>query len=123
MKKLLASTAIALVAVAGLSAPILAADDDSIDGFDEFVAVNQLAARGIDAVEVVKWGGRIRAEVQLADGSTVFQIFDPDTYALIGDSGNTRVLTEVDNGVAAPAGQLEVAQRRAEHQLLMIGNE
>jgi hypothetical protein len=38
-----------------------------------------LRARGIDAIDVVGWGGCARADVRQPDGRTKFEYFDPDT--------------------------------------------
>jgi hypothetical protein len=98
MKNLLASTAIALVAVAGFAVPVFA-DEDTDSAFNETTVINSLQAKGVDAVDVEKWGDRVIADVLLADGSTERQVFDLNTYQPVGsNNGNTRVLTEVDAG-------------------------
>lgn len=101
MKNILATTAIALVAVAGFAVPAFA-NDDTDPSFNETTVLNTLQGYGYNAVEAEKWGDRIVAEVVLADGSTQRQIFDLNTYQPVGSGdGNTRVLTEVDAGFPA----------------------
>jgi hypothetical protein len=110
MNKLAISSLAALVAVAGLSAPVLAASlssdtSSSSDNFNEVIVLQQLKARGIYASDLSDWNGVIRATVTLADGSTTFQYFDIDTLrpvsAIGGPLGQTRVLSKRDLGQAA----------------------
>jgi hypothetical protein len=100
--------AAALVATLGVAAPVLAEDDAGTSFNDDLVA-SALAERGINAVQLDENFGKIRATVQLADGSTEFQYFDIDTLqpiAASGGNGNSRVLSDLDVGVerAAPVG-------------------
>jgi hypothetical protein len=98
----LAIAAAALVAVAGLSVPVLAEDDAGTSFNDDLVA-SALADRGIEVAGLAEEFGKIRATVVLPDGSTEFQYFDADTLQPIGNrSGNTRVLSDLDVG-AQPA--------------------
>ena len=95
----------ALLLVGGLSVPAFAASEDS--SFDNDFLTTQLQQKGINAVDVYENGNNvIRAEVKLADGSTVFQYFYEDTLTPVKASGgaDTRVLSRVDTGVRhAPA--------------------
>lgn len=108
MNKLTVSALATLVAIAGLSLPALAASESLVstgdDDFDQALVLRQLESRGVEAVEAIEWSGRIRAQVVLADGSTAFQFFDVDTLAPIpARGGNSRVLSDLDVGVNAPA--------------------
>jgi len=90
-----------LLLVGGLAVPVLAAD--SAD-FDSDYLTTQLQHRGVNAVDVYENGDNvIRAEVKLADGSTVFQYFYEDTLAPVKAPavGNTRVLSKLDTGAKA----------------------
>jgi len=89
----------ALLIAGGLSVPAFAADESS---FDSDYLVTQLQQRGINATNVYQSGDNIvRADVKLADGSTVFQDFYDDTLAPVRASTgpNTRVLSKLDTGV------------------------
>jgi hypothetical protein len=98
----LSLVAAALVAVAGLSVPALA-EDDSGTSFDDDLVAAALADRGIDVVALAEYPGKIRATVQLPDGSTEFQYFDETSLQPVSGpgagGGNTRVLSELDVGV------------------------
>lgn len=88
----------ALVIAGGLAVPALAADEPA---FDSSWYVTQLQQRGIDAIDVHEgWNGEIRATVQLADGSSVFQYFYEDTLQPVVKpaQANTRVLSRLDVG-------------------------
>lgn len=104
MNKLAISSLAALVAVAGLSAPVLAAslssDTNSFDdNFNEELVLQQLKSQGIQATDLSDWNGVIRATVTLSDGSSTFQYFDIDTLQPVSATGgNTRVLSEQDVG-------------------------
>jgi hypothetical protein len=109
----------ALVAVAGLSSPALAAEsltsggsnDPTTANFNKDVVLQTLKQRGINAVDLAEWNGKIRATVTEADGSSSFQYFDLDTLrpvAAYGNGGgNTRVLSRLDVGTERPAPSLE----------------
>ena len=92
----------ALLIAGGLSVPAFAADSS----FDDDFYLTQLQQRGINATAVYEGANEtLRADVQLADGSTQFQYFYQDTLAPVKAvaQGNTRVLSKVDTGVnAAP---------------------
>ena len=96
----------ALLLAGGVSAPALALAADS--SFDGNWYVTQLQHKGIDAVAAYEGPpGEIRAVVQTADGQ-VFQYFDDETLAPIGNyaatAPRTRVLTKLDTGTPrAPA--------------------
>lgn len=64
-------------ALAGIAAPAMASD--SLSDFETYSIVNQLHARGVNAVDVQEWGTLLRASVDTGSGSQVFQYFDPDT--------------------------------------------
>jgi hypothetical protein len=96
------SLALAALLLAGaVSAPVLASDNSS---FDNDWYVSQLQHKGVDAVAVYEGQpGEIRAVVQTASGQ-VFQYFDEDTLAPIGNTAaapKTRVLTKLDVGTTA----------------------
>ena len=121
MRKFTLTTAAVLVAVAGFSAPALAgslaSDSDAELSFDRDLVLLQLQERGIDATEVSDWGQLIKATVTLADGSSAFRYFELDTLRPVtpggATGGNTRVLSEIDTGVArpvAPVGSLVEAE-------------
>ena len=88
----------ALLVVAGLSAPAFAES-----AFDDSFYLTMLQQRGVNATAVYEGPNEtIRADVQLADGSTQFQYFYQDTLAPVKAPGsNTRVLSKVDTGVRA----------------------
>jgi len=93
------SLALAALLLAGaVSAPVLASDDSS---FDNDWYVTQLQHKGVNAVAAYEGQpGEIRAVVQTASGQ-VFQYFDEDTLAPIGNAAaapKTRVLTKLDVG-------------------------
>ncbi len=101
--------AIAALVVAGLATPVFA---DSLNGsnsdFDASYILTQLQQKGIAATAVYENGAdRVRAVVQLADGSEVFQYFYEDGLRPVSSAstGNTRVLSKLDTGSrpAAPA--------------------
>lgn len=100
MNKLLPS--LALVLVAGLAAPAMAAPyvpgDADANGFNASLVLNQLQDMGVKAIDVADgWNGKVRATVVLDDGSQVFQYFTEDSLQPIGQtSGNTRVLSKLD---------------------------
>ena len=101
------SLALAAVLLAGVfSAPVLASDEPS---FDNDWYVTQLQQKGIDAVAAYEGApGEVRAVVQTANGQ-VFQYFDDETLAPIGNNGaapaqHTRVLTKLDVGTKASTG-------------------
>jgi hypothetical protein len=109
----------ALVAIAGLSSPVLAAESLSGDGssdpmtanFNSDIVVETLKRRGIDASNLTEWNGTIRATVTAADGTSSFQYFDIVTLRPVGaygnGGGNTRVLSRTDVGIERPAPSLE----------------
>jgi hypothetical protein len=81
--------ALAAVIVAGLVAPSFAASNGySTDSdFDADFILTQLQQKGVDATAVFPNGSdRVRAVVQQADGSQVFQYFDEDTLAPVGST-------------------------------------
>jgi hypothetical protein len=92
----------ALVAVVGLSTPVLAeslAGSESSDDFNAQQVLQVLRDRGVEATDVQEWGAKIRATVTLADGSSTFQYFDADTLRPVGEAAaNTRVLSRLDTG-------------------------
>lgn len=108
MNKLALSSLAALVAVAGLSAPVLASSSlssdstSSNDNFNEEIVLQQLKAKGINASDLSDWNGVIRATVTLGDGSSTFQYFEIGSLqpvSVAGDrGGNTRVLSKLDVG-------------------------
>ena len=102
------SVAAALVAVAGLTAPVLAADSADTSFNDDLVRAT-LAERGIQVTDLAENFNKIRATVTLPDGSSEFQYFDINTLQPIGDTvgGNTRVLSERDLGVERAAPDLK----------------
>ena len=109
----------AFVAVAGLSTPVLAAEsltsngssDPTTANFNEDVVLQTLKRRGIDAVHLSEWNGKIRATVTEADGSSSFQYFELDTLRPVpaygNGTGNTRVLSRLEVGTERPAPSLE----------------
>lgn len=107
MNKLALSSLAALVAVAGLSAPVLASSlssdsNSSNDTFNEEIVLQQLKAKGINASDLSDWNGVIRATVTLADGSSTFQYFEIGSLQPVSATGamggNSRVLSEQDVG-------------------------
>lgn len=101
------SLALAALLLAGaVSAPVLASDNSS---FDSDWYVSQLQHKGVNAVAAYEGApGEVRAVVQTADGTQIFQYFDDETLAPIGSNTgtNTRVLTKLDVGTkSAPAIQ------------------
>lgn len=103
------SLAIAAVILAGLSAPVFAADglSSSNSDFDRDYYLTQLLQKGVNVTDVNEGApGQIRATVQLADGSNKFQYFYEETLQPVKATGtNTRVLTKLDTGAktAVPA--------------------
>ncbi len=91
----------ALLVAGGLSVPAFAESS-----FDDTYYLTQLQQRGVNATAVYQGANEtLRADVQLADGSTQFQYFYQDTLAPVkAPQGNTRVLSKLDTGVnVAPA--------------------
>lgn len=118
MQKSSLSILAAFVAVAGLSAPVIAAEsltsgtssDPTTANFNEDVVLQTLKQRGINAVDLAEWNGKIRATVTEADGSSSFQFFDLDTLKPVpafGGGGNTRVLSRLDVDRERPAPSLQ----------------
>src|SRR5688572_5110193 len=96
-----------LVAIAGLTAPALAASslvDEPSDNedFNETIVLQQLRAQGYDASDLAEWDGKIRATVRQEDGGFTFVYFEPGTLEQVSPSGdeggNTRVLSQRDLG-------------------------
>jgi len=104
MNKLALSSLAALVAVAGLSAPVLASSlssdfNTSDDNFNEEIVLQQLKAKGIEASDLSDWNGVIRATVTLADGRSTFRYFEIGSLLPVSATGgNSRVLSEQDVG-------------------------
>lgn len=91
------SLGLAAILLAGVFAvPAIAASD-----FDDDFLVKQLQQRGVNATDVYEHGDNvIRADVKLADGTTVFQYFYEDTLQPVKTpTGETRVLSRVDRGI------------------------
>ena len=91
--------ALAAVVVAGLVAPSFAASNNySTDSnFDADYILTQLQQKGVDATAVFPNGSdRVRAVVQLSDGSEVFQYFDEVTLRPVTTGVSTKVLTSLD---------------------------
>lgn len=91
--------ALAAVLVASFAAPSFAASNNySTDSsFDADYILTQLQQKGIDATAVFPNGSdRVRAVVQLSDGSQVFQYFYED--------GLRPVTTGVSSGVLSALG-------------------
>jgi hypothetical protein len=107
----LSLVAAALVAVAGLSVPAMA-EDDSGTSFDDDLIAAALAYRGVDVISLAEIPNKIRATVQLPDGSTEFQYFDIHSLQPVAGPGeggsNTRVLSRLDVGAdrVAPVNDL-----------------
>ena len=81
--------ALAAVIVAGLVAPSFAASNGYTTdaNFDADYILTQLQQKGVDATAVFPNGSeRVRAVVNLADGSQVFQYFDEDTLRPVGSA-------------------------------------
>ena len=81
--------ALAAVIVAGLVAPSFAASNSytTDSDFDADFILTQLQQNGIDATAVFPNGSdRVRAVVNLGDGSQVFQYFDEDTLRPVGST-------------------------------------
>ncbi len=93
--------ALAAVIVAGLVAPSFAASNNytTDSDFDADYILTQLQQKGIDATAVFPNGSdRVRAVVQLSDGSETFQYYDEETLAPVHTSGSNAVLTSIDAG-------------------------
>lgn len=89
----------ALLVAGGLSVPAFAESN-----FDDAYYLTQLQQRGVNATAVYEGANEtLRADVQLADGSTQFQYFYQDTLAPVkaATGSNTRVLSKLDTGVKA----------------------
>ena len=81
--------ALAAVLVAGLVAPSFAASNSytTDSDFDADYILTQLQQNGVDASAVFPNGSdRVRAVVNLTDGSQVFQYFDEDTLRPVGSA-------------------------------------
>jgi hypothetical protein len=107
MNKISLSVLAALVAVAGLATPVLAQSSGtstSDKSFDDEAVLQQLRDRGVPATNVQEWGDKLQATITLADGSSSFAYFEPDTLRPIDSirGGNTRVLTQLDVGRQPP---------------------
>ncbi len=76
MRKLIVSTALAAVLIAG-AAPAFAADD--VFGHSAYYTGQALAAQGYQVTNVEEWGTRIMATVTDAQGHATIKIFDADT--------------------------------------------
>ena len=99
------ATLATLIAVAGLAAPALASsvlsDNSDPKNFNEDIVLRQLEDRGLNVIGLYDWRDNIRADVQLADGSSQFLYFEAGSLKPIdptGSGSNTRVLTKVDTG-------------------------
>jgi hypothetical protein len=91
--------ALAAVIVAGLVAPSFAASNNytTDSDFDADYILTQLQQKGVDATAVFPNGSdRVRAVVQLADGSETFQYYDEETLTPVHTSGSNAVLTSID---------------------------
>ena len=91
--------ALAAVLVAGLVAPSFAASNNyaTDSSFDADYILTQLQQNGVDATAVFPNGSeRVRALVQLADGTEVFQYFDEETLRPVTTGVSTTVLTSLD---------------------------
>jgi len=113
MRKFILSSVAALVALGGLSAPVLADSlaSSSGSGFDESFVLQQLRGEGINATAASQVRDQIQATVVI-DGRTTIAYFDADTLQPIGADGN-RVLSSVYTGAAQQAtstGSLVVAK-------------
>ena len=90
--------ALAAVLVAGLAATSFAASTGytTDSDFDADYILTQLQQKGVDATAVFPNGSdRVRAVVNLADGSQVFQYFDEETLRPVA-TGVSTVLTSLD---------------------------
>ena len=90
---------LAAVIVAGLVAPSFAASNNyaTDSSFDADYILTQLQQNGVDATAVFPNGSeRVRALVQLADGTEVFQYFDEETLRPVTTGVSTTVLTSLD---------------------------
>jgi hypothetical protein len=97
MKMKTTSIALAALLVAGsVAAPAFAAES-TID-FDSQLTVMKLQNRGVNAVAAYEGApDQIRAVVELADGTQVFQYFDETTLRPITHGvAQTRVLSDLD---------------------------
>ena len=107
-------TSLALIAVllAGVSAPVLAADDSDSPSFNTDWYVSQLQQKGLDVIDVNGSGpDAVVATVRQADGTQGFAYFDRHTLKpLNGAATETRVLSKLDTApaVRAPAGSAAV---------------
>ena len=100
--------AAAFTAALSIAAPAFA-DDIASTPFDDDAVYSMLASRGVDATDLALFGNKIRATVQLADGSSEFQYFDQATLQRVdigAPNRNSRVLSELDvgNDAGVPAG-------------------
>lgn len=86
MIKNIALVAVAVLGVAGATAPAFAdtslTSQTSISAsFDETTILARLQSQGVPATSVEEWGDYVRAFVPQADGSQVMQFFTNDTLA------------------------------------------
>jgi len=112
MNKLLPSLAIALALTAGVAAPVLAAPSSLTGGDSSFngdLVLQGLRDKGVNAVEVTQdWDGRVKAIVQLDNGSVATEYYDEDTLQRVGQGGQaSRVLTKLDVQRGAPVVSLD----------------
>lgn len=117
MKRVFASSLVALAAVGTMALPALAspfgnqsltARDHMIGDYPASGYVQALRAAGINAVQVYEWGDNaIRAEVSLGDGRIVYRYYDLNTLRPLGapaSAEGARVLSRIDTGVRTPVG-------------------
>jgi hypothetical protein len=83
-KSVIALGTVAVLAVSAL--PTFASTDsvfgnsDQIDN-SKLVVQQELQQKGIKATNVDEWGGYVRVDVKLADGSTAVRFFQPGSLA------------------------------------------
>ena len=77
--------ALGTVAVLAVSALPALASTDSVFGNNDYTQIDgaklavqqQLQQKGIKATSVDEWGGYVRVDVKLADGTTAVRFFEP----------------------------------------------
>lgn len=77
--------ALAAIVFAAAAAPAFAATDSVFGTSDDYQQINtakaavaqRLVRQGVDVVNVDEWGGYVRADVRLADGSLATRFFEP----------------------------------------------
>ncbi|MGV3491521.1 MAG: hypothetical protein ACO1OG_09385 [Devosia sp.] len=90
MKKIVSLGLAAVLATGAFAVPAFASD------FNESSVKSRLEAQGLNVVDVFGAGkNKVRAVVELADGSEVFQYFYLDGLRPVTNVGGTRVLSEM----------------------------